>query len=60
MEFTITTNIELADIQNTVETLEDKLNWLEDNYSYAVNEIRKIKIALEVLNDLETDVANMD
>lgn len=60
MEFTITTNIELADIQNTVEALEDKLNWLEDYYSYAVNEIRKIKIALEVLNDLETDVANMD
>lgn len=60
MEFTITTNIELADVQNTVEALEKKLDWLEDNYSYAVNEIRKIKIALEVLNDLETDVANMD
>lgn len=60
MEFTITTNIELADIQNTVVVLEEKLNWLEDNYSYEVSEIRKIKIALEVLNDLENDVANID
>ncbi len=58
MEFKFTTEIELADVQQTVSVLEEKLNWYKTNYPYATYEISRMKIALDVLNDLENDVAN--
>lgn len=58
--YTITTDVELADIQETIGVLKEKLEHYENNYPYAFYEIRKMKIAMEVLDDIENDVANMD
>ena len=59
-DFKITTEIELADVQQTIEALREKLAWLRINYSYAVYEIDKVESAIDVLYDLESDVANME
>ena len=54
-----TVDVELADVQNTVSVLEEKLRFYKEQYPYALVEIQNMEIALRVLNDLETDVANM-
>lgn len=59
-EYIITTDVELADVQETIGVLKEKLEYYEKNYPYAIHEIRKMKIAMEVLDDIENDVANMD
>ena len=57
-DYIITTDIELADVQQTKDTLEEKLDFWRANYPYARKEIKDMEIALYVLWDLETDVAN--
>jgi hypothetical protein len=57
MEFIYSTDIELADIQQTVSLLTEKLNHYKANYPYAIYEINRMEVALDVLNDLENDVA---
>ena len=59
-EFIISTDIELADIQQTIAVLNEKLNHWKMNYPYATYEINKMETALEVLNDLESDISNME
>lgn len=54
------TDVELADVQQTVGALEKKLAYWKTNYPYATYEIGQMMTALEVLNDLENDVANME
>ena len=54
------TDIELADVQQTIGALTEKLDYYKKNYAYATYEISRIEMALEVLNDLETDVANWE
>ena len=56
--FIYSTNIELADVQQTVSLLIEKLNYYKANYSYATYEINRMEVALDVLNDLENDVAS--
>ena len=60
MDFIMGTDIELADVQQTVDALTEKLEWYKTNYPYATYEISNMEIALQVLNELESDVANMD
>lgn len=54
------TDIELADVQQTVGALEKKLAYWKTNYPHATYEIEQMMTALEVLNDLENDVTNME
>jgi len=54
------TDIGLADVQMTTGALEKKLAYWKTNYPYAICEIERMMTALEVLNDLENDVANME
>ena len=60
MEFILSTDIELADVQNTISALEEKLEFWKSNYPYATYEISQMKAAFGILNDLENDVANME
>lgn len=58
--FVYSTDIELADIQQTASLLTEKLNYYEANYPYAIYEINCMEVALHVLNDLENDVAEVE
>ena len=60
MEFILSTDIELADVQQTASALKEKITWYKANYPYTIYEISKMEEALEVLNDLENDVANLE
>ena len=60
MEFILSTDIELADVQQVISALEEKIDWYKANYSYATYEISEMETALRVLNDLEYDISNMD
>ena len=60
MEFILSTDIELADVQQVTSALEEKIDWYQANYPYATYEISEMETALHVLNDLEYDIANMD
>ena len=53
-------DVELADVQDTVAVLEEKLEYWKKNYPYATKEIYDMEVALNVLWDIETDVANKD
>ena len=57
-DYTITTDIELADVQQTADVLEEKLDFWRANYPYARKEIKDMEIALRVLWDLTYDVAD--
>ncbi len=58
-EYIIPTGIELADVQNTICVLMEKLKWYKENYPYATYEINRMETAIDVLNEIEDDVANM-
>ena len=58
-EYIIPTDIELADVQNTICVLMEKLKWYKENYPYATYEIKRMKMAIDVLSEIEDDVANM-
>lgn len=59
-EFRPSPDIELATVQEVVNELTNKLELYKENHPYAINEISRMETALEVLNDLESDVANRD
>lgn len=52
--------VKLAEIQDTIDYLEKKLERYKKDFSYAVYEIRSMEITLEELNELKNDVANME
>ncbi len=54
------TDVELADIQEAIGALMERLEYYKANYPYATYEIDRMETALDVMNDLENDVANMD
>lgn len=52
--------VELADVQATIGILEYKVEYFKKYYPYAYREIANMINALQVLDDLEDDIASED
>ena len=59
MSFFYSTDIELADIQQTESFLQEKIDYYKMNFPGSP-EIREMEIALSVLWDLESDLTSED
>ncbi len=53
-------DVSLADVQSVEDCLTRKLRYFKANAPYAYYEISNIETALEVLNDLEMELANKE
>ena len=52
-EYIIPTGIELADLQNTICVLMEKLKWYKENYPYATYDIDRMETVIDVLRDYD-------